>query len=53
LKAALEYCREGDVFAVTKLDRLARSMFDLQNISKWLQNKSVNLLAQLHNLNAT
>jgi DNA invertase Pin-like site-specific DNA recombinase len=26
---ALEYCREGDVLVITKLDRLARSMSDL------------------------
>ncbi|HWY16795.1 MAG TPA: recombinase family protein [Rhizomicrobium sp.] len=29
LEAALEFCREGDVFIVTKLDRLARSMIHL------------------------
>ena len=29
LEAALDYVREGDQFAVTKLDRLARSVGDL------------------------
>jgi DNA invertase Pin-like site-specific DNA recombinase len=29
LEAALDYVREGDTFAVTKLDRLARSVGDL------------------------
>ena len=29
LNAALDYAREGDVFVVTRLDRLARSQVDL------------------------
>jgi len=29
LEAALDFCREGDVLVITKLDRLARSMTDL------------------------
>jgi DNA invertase Pin-like site-specific DNA recombinase len=33
LEAALDYCREGDVLVVTKLDRLARSMADLVAIT--------------------
>ena len=32
LEAAIDYLREGDVFVVTKLDRLARSMRDLLQI---------------------
>ena len=31
-QAALDYLREGDVFVVTKIDRLARSMRDLLEI---------------------
>ncbi len=47
LEAALEYCREGDVLVVTKLDRLARSMADLVAITSRLKAKGValNILA--------
>jgi DNA invertase Pin-like site-specific DNA recombinase len=34
LAAALDYCREGDVLIVTKLDRLARSIDDLVTIPR-------------------
>ena len=44
LKKALDFVREGDVFVVTKLDRLARSVADLSNISKVLQEKKVDLV---------
>lgn len=43
LDRALEYVREGDVFVVTKLDRLARSMPDLIKIRDTLQAKGVTL----------
>jgi DNA invertase Pin-like site-specific DNA recombinase len=43
LDAAIEYCREGDVFAVTKLDRLARSVADLCRIVAELKRKGVTL----------
>ncbi|MBB4064232.1 recombinase family protein [Gellertiella hungarica] len=43
LERALEYAREGDVFVVTKLDRLARSMPDLVRIRDTLQAKGVTL----------
>jgi len=43
LDAAMEYCREGDVFAVTKLDRLARSVADLCWIVAELKRKGVTL----------
>ena len=32
LQNALDFVRDGDVFVVTKLDRLARSVVDLANI---------------------
>ena len=35
------FVREGDVLYITKLDRLARSVIDLHNIAKFLQNKDV------------
>src|SRR5690242_4818738 len=43
LAAALDYCREGDVLVVTKLDRLARSIDDLVAITKQLKDKDVGL----------
>lgn len=41
LQKALDYAREGDVFVVTKLDRLARSVLDLHKIVKTLTDKGV------------
>jgi DNA invertase Pin-like site-specific DNA recombinase len=43
LTAALEYVREGDTFAVTKLDRLARSVAHLVEITSELKRKGVAL----------
>jgi hypothetical protein len=43
LAAALEYAREGDVFVVTKLDRLARSVAHIVEITKELNRKRVTL----------
>lgn len=43
LKNALEYIREGDVFMVTRLDRLARSTAHLCKIAETLVQKSVAL----------
>ena len=41
LQAALDYVREGDVFVVAKLDRLARSVADLMAILQALERKRV------------
>ncbi|MBT8766758.1 recombinase family protein [Metapseudomonas boanensis] len=41
LQAALDYCREGDTFVVTKIDRLARSVADLLVIVAGLTAKKV------------
>ena len=41
LQAALNYVRKGDVFIVTKLDRLARSTIDLCTIVQKLEGKGV------------
>ena len=41
LQAALNYARKGDVFIVTKLDRLARSTIDLCTIVQKLEGKGV------------
>ena len=43
LQSALEFVREGDVFVVTKLDRLARSVADLMAILQALERKGVAL----------
>ena len=44
LKKALDFVRVGDVFMVTKLDRLARSVVDLSNIVRFLEEKDVGLV---------
>lgn len=41
LEAALRFVRKGDVFCVTRLDRLARSMTDLNKIMDTLAQKQV------------
>ena len=46
LEAMLDWCRAGDTVVVTKLDRLARSMFDFTNIWKRLQDNGVSLVIQ-------
>lgn len=43
LEATLNYVREGDTFAVTKLDQLARSVGDLLAIVARLEAKGVSL----------
>jgi DNA invertase Pin-like site-specific DNA recombinase len=43
LNEALAYVRNGDIFVVTKLDRLARSVFDLMQITQTLQDKNCDL----------
>jgi DNA invertase Pin-like site-specific DNA recombinase len=53
LAKALEYVRAGDVFVVTKPDRLARSMADLTAIVKQLQAKGVELRILSMNLDTT
>jgi DNA invertase Pin-like site-specific DNA recombinase len=49
LAEALDFCREGDTFVVTKLDRLARSVIHLAQIVDRLQRKKVSL--RILNLN--
>ncbi len=44
LEAALDWARDGDVFMVTKPDRLARSTADLLNIVARLEAKGVGLV---------
>jgi DNA invertase Pin-like site-specific DNA recombinase len=44
LQSALDFVREGDVFVVTKLDRLARSVVDLAGIVQKLETKNMPVL---------
>jgi DNA invertase Pin-like site-specific DNA recombinase len=44
LQKALDYVRDEDVFVVTKLDRLARSVVDLAGIVQKLEAKKVDLI---------
>jgi DNA invertase Pin-like site-specific DNA recombinase len=44
LQSALDFVRDGDVFVVTKLDRLARSVGDLASIVQKLETKKVDLV---------
>jgi DNA invertase Pin-like site-specific DNA recombinase len=43
LDAAISFCREGDIFVVTRLDRLARSIQHLWKIVEELEAKGVYL----------
>jgi DNA invertase Pin-like site-specific DNA recombinase len=45
LQALLEHLREGDTVVVTRIDRLARSMRDLQNIVHEIREIGANLKA--------
>jgi DNA invertase Pin-like site-specific DNA recombinase len=45
LQMLLEFVRAGDTLVVTRIDRLARSMRDLQNIVHFLKERGVSLLA--------
>lgn len=44
LETMLEFVREGDQVAITRLDRLARSVFDLQSITKQIEQSGASLL---------
>ena len=45
LKECLEFVRDGDELVITRIDRLARSVLDLQLIVKELNEKGVTLTA--------
>lgn len=45
LETLLGFLRKGDTLVVTRIDRLARSMRDLQNIVHELREKGVHLMA--------
>jgi len=43
LSTVLEFLREGDVLMVTRIDRLARSVFDLETIVRSVGRKGATL----------
>ena len=45
LLSVLDFIRTGDVLVVTRIDRLARSISDLQDIMKHLREKGADLQA--------
>jgi len=45
LELCLDYLREGDTLLITRIDRLARSLRDLQNLVHDLKEKSIELKA--------
>ena len=53
LKSALEFVREEDVFVVTKLDRLARSVVDILIIVQLLEEKNVDLIVMDQGIDTT
>jgi Resolvase, N terminal domain len=53
LQQALDYIREDDVFIVTKLDRLARSVADLLTIQEIIERKGASLRILALNLDTT
>lgn len=44
LKEMLNYVRKGDIVYITKIDRLARSIIDLNNIVEQLNDKGVSII---------
>jgi DNA invertase Pin-like site-specific DNA recombinase len=53
LDVSLDYIREGDVLVVTKIDRLARSVFDLCAIVKKIEAKGATLRILAMNLDTS
>ncbi|WP_244272552.1 recombinase family protein [Pseudovibrio sp. Ad37] len=45
LQTILDFIHPGETLVVTRIDRLARSMHDLQIIVQWLRDKGANLYA--------
>jgi len=45
LRTILDFIHPGETLVVTRIDRLARSMHDLQTIVAWLKNKGAHLAA--------
>lgn len=50
---AKEALREGDTLVITRLDRLGRSTKDLLEISQWLRDNGINLVATGQSIDTT
>ena len=53
LKEALDFAREGDIFIVTRLDRLARSLLDLVKIVELLEKKRIGFVVLDQHIDTT
>lgn len=53
LKAALEFCRDGDTLVVHSMDRLARNLGDLRSLVTELTKRGVNVQFMKENLTFT
>lgn len=53
LQLSLEFVRQGDVLVITKLDRMARSVLDLNIIAKRLLDKQVDLKVLTQDIDTT
>ena len=53
LQQAISFAREGDVLVVSKLDRMARSVLDLNIIAKRLLDKQVDLKVLTQDIDTT
>jgi DNA invertase Pin-like site-specific DNA recombinase len=53
LGTVLQFLREGDTLVVTRIDRLARSLDDLQGIVKILRDRGTNLLVTEQNVDTS
>jgi len=49
----LEYARAGDTLVVTELSRMTRSLLNLLEISKLLEQRQINLLSLRENIDTT
>jgi DNA invertase Pin-like site-specific DNA recombinase len=53
LALCLDYVRDGDVLIVTKIDRIARSVFDFHKILKKLEEKQVKFICLDQDINTS
>lgn len=53
LRACIDFCRSGDILYVHSIDRLARSLIDLQKLVKYLTDKGVAVYFLKENLQFT
>lgn len=53
LRAAFEYCREGDQFVVWKLDRFGRSLRELIDLVNELRERGVEFVSLRENIDTT